>query len=106
MYGLSGPKNVFNERAPSSFASVSSSPQYEATLLPQNSLMVAPTGVTCLTRSRYLLTCSARMVVAKVADDRTPIPFSAATSKLSVWVQARYSFGWGSWSGFGRTRRG
>src|SRR5437867_7928776 len=33
-------------------------------------------------------TCSARSVVAYVADDSTPMPFSAATSKLSVCVHA------------------
>ena len=44
--------------------------------------------------------------MAKVADERTPIPLSAATLKLSFWVQARYSFGCGFWSGFGSTRRG
>jgi len=35
------------------------------------------------------LTCSARMLVAKVADESTPMPLSAATLKLSFWVQAR-----------------
>jgi hypothetical protein len=80
MYGLSGPKNVLRDRAARSRASRLSVPQKAWTLLPQYSLVTAPTGLVRLTRARYRLTCSARMFVANVADESTPMPFSAATS--------------------------
>src|SRR5579871_6833037 len=105
MYGLSGPKKVLSDSAHISLASVSSSPQTHCTLLPQKSLTNAPTGVASFTRSRYRFTCSARIFVANVEEESTPMPLSAAMLKLSVCVQARYRRGCGFWNGFGSTRR-
>src|SRR5262249_53331091 len=73
MYGLSGPKKVLSDSAASFRAASLSSPQNAWTLLPQYELTAAPTGVDRATRSRYRFTCPARIVVANVADESTPM---------------------------------